>query len=182
MRGCAEQTALRRPFTATLAPASSHPGEPGLFTLPSQSCWRSLWIIVRVASMTAALGDKVLNPGSSVANPRARCVLGGQVLVGACFSGGYRMRLSWVTCCLTQRGQARWKGVGVGVFTGMCVPSVKTGCVWSFWGRLINLKSPLHFYTCLAWLGLTVEQPDILSLLEHLNSGWTFCFLESLRK
>lgn len=48
------------------------------------------------------------------------------MLVGACFSGSSRMRLSRVTCCLTQFGQAGWKGVGVGVFTCVCC-ALETG-------------------------------------------------------
>lgn len=37
---------------------------------------------------------------------------GGQVLVGACFSEGCGMRLSGVTCCLTELCRTRWKGRG----------------------------------------------------------------------
>lgn len=57
------------------------------------------------------------------------------MLVGACFSGSSRMRLSRVTCCLTQFRQAGWKGVGVGVFTDMCVLRVGNGKLFSPSGK-----------------------------------------------
>lgn len=116
--GDGEHTALCSSFTATLAPLegwdlSLNSREPSLFTLPSQCCWRILGFIVRVAGMTVVLREPFLSPGSKAANDRARRVLGGQVLVDACFSGGSKMRLLWVTCCCTQLEWAKWNGVRV---------------------------------------------------------------------
>lgn len=63
------------------------------------------------------------------------------MLVGACFSEGSGMRLSRVTCCLTQFGQARWNGVGVEFFQryvgGKCL---RQDVVLSLWEWPTNVK------------------------------------------